>query len=198
MHNDTAYGLRGWGKVGFRKMIDGRRRYVEENLKVIEFVSAKAAARHGMLSDGRHKPYKGYKGDSNYCIEIVRDGDNKWMGEVISTFEAYQTVRKHGAAHLRHPALSASGKPLVMRLMIDDFVRLEIEGKTRTMRVAKLSGNGQVFMAAHHEANADARNRDKEDVFGYVSKKPSSFLSARARRVTISPIGEVRDPGFKA
>jgi CRISPR-associated endonuclease Csn1 len=127
----------------------------------------------------------------------VRDGDNKWLGEVISTFEAYQSVRKHGAERLRHLRLSASGRPLVMRLMIDDFVRLEIEGRTRTMRVAKMSGNGQVFMAAHHEANADARNRDREDAFGYVSKKASSFLSARARRVTISPIGEVRDPGFR-
>jgi CRISPR-associated endonuclease Csn1 len=51
MHNDTAYGLRDGGKVGFHKMIEGQRRYIEDNLKVIEFTSAKATARHGMLSD---------------------------------------------------------------------------------------------------------------------------------------------------
>jgi CRISPR-associated endonuclease Csn1 len=34
-------------------------------------------------------------------------------------------------------------------------------------RIAKISANGQIFMAAHNEANVDARNRDKTDPFGY-------------------------------
>ena len=178
-------------------MVDGQRQYIEDNLKVIEFASTKAAARHGLLADGRPKPYKGYKGDSNYCIEIVRNEKGKWEGEVISTFEAYQFVRQHGAARLMHPSLSVSAKPLVMRLMIDDLVRLEMDGGTQTMRVAKMSGNGQVFMAPHHEANVDARNRAKGDPFGYTSKMAGSFFSAKARRITISPIGEIHDSGFK-
>jgi CRISPR-associated endonuclease Csn1 len=98
---------------------------------------------------------------------------------------------------LRHSTLSVSGKPLVMRLMIDDFVRLELANGTQTMRVAKMSGNGQVFMASHHEANVDARNRDKDDTFKYISKMAGSFFAAKARQVTISPIGEINDPGFK-
>jgi CRISPR-associated endonuclease Csn1 len=81
--------------------------------------------------------------------------------------------------------------------MIDDMVRLEVDGLLRTMRVAKLSGNGQVFMAEHHEANVDARNRDLEDSFKYVSKMAGSFFAARARKVTVSPVGELRDPGFR-
>ena len=84
-----------------------------------------------------------------------------------------------------------------MRLMIDDAVRLEVEGKQRTMRVATLSGNGQVFMADAHEANVDSRNRDKSNAFAYVSKTAGSFQKAKARRVTISPIGELHDPGFR-
>jgi CRISPR-associated endonuclease Csn1 len=197
MHNDTAYGLRGMGKVGFHKMVDGKRQYIEDNLKVIEFSSAKATSRHGVLGDNQPKPYKGYKGDSNYCIEIVRGEKGKWEGEVISTFDAYQLVRQYGANRLRHPTLSVSGKPLVMRLMIDDFVRLELESGTQTMRVARMSGNGQVFMAPHHEANVDARNRDKDDTFKYISKMAGSFFAAKARQITISPIGEINDPGFK-
>lgn len=84
-----------------------------------------------------------------------------------------------------------------MRLMIDDFVRIEINGAVRTMRVATLSGNGQVFMADTQEANVDARNRDKSEPFAYVSKMAGSFQKSKARRVTISPIGELHDPGFK-
>ncbi|SDY25250.1 type II CRISPR RNA-guided endonuclease Cas9 [Nitrosomonas sp. Nm33] len=197
MHNDTAYGLRGNGKVSFHKMMDGKREYIEDNLKVIEIADTKAAERHGLLPNGKPKPYKGYKGDSNYCIEIVRNEKGRWEGEVISTFEAYQLVREQGAAQLRHPALGISGKPLVMRLMIDDTVRLDVDGQSCTMRIAKLSSNGQIFMADICEANVDARNRNKEDSFAYISKMAGSLQTAKARRVTISPIGELRDSGFK-
>ena len=198
MHNDTAYGLRGSGKVNVHKMIDGQRTLVEESLKVIPLTSVKANARHGLLPDGMPRPYKGYKGDSNYCIEIVRGDKGKWEGEVISTFDAYQLVRAHGIARLRHATLSMSEKSLVMRLTLGDCVRLEVDGKLRTMRVVNLSGNGQIFMTDLQEANVDARNRNKGDAFSYISKMAGSLYKAKGRCISISPIGELRDPGFKA
>ena len=197
MHNDTAYSLVGEGRVGFHKSIDGKRTYLEDNLKVIGFTSDKAIARHGLLPNGQPRPYKGYKGDSNYCIEIVRNEKGRWEGEVVSTFQAYQIVRAEGVDRLRNPSQSANGKPLVMRLMLNDSVRLNVDSQLRTMRVATLSGNGQVFMADVHEANVDTRNRDKAEAFGYVSKMAGSFQKSRARRVNVSPIGELHDPGFK-
>ncbi len=197
MHNDTAYALLGDGQVSVRKLIDGKRQRETSALKVIPFTSAKAADRHGQLEDGALRPYKGYKGDSNYCIEIVRNDRGRWEGEVISTFEAYQLVRMHGAERLRHPTLGMTGKPLVMRLMLNDAVRLKVAEKDVTLRVATLSSNGQFFMCATNEANADARNRDKQDPFTYTSKMAGSLQKAQGRCVTISPIGELRDPGFK-
>jgi CRISPR-associated endonuclease Csn1 len=197
MHNDTAYGLLGGGKVSVHKTIDGQRERIVDNLKVIEFTDAKATARHGRLPNGAPRPYKGYKGDSNYCIEIVRNEKGKWEGEVISTFAAYQLVRMHGIARLRHPHLSVNGKPLVMRLIIDDFVRLEHEGKLRTMRVASVNTAGRLSLAAHQEANVDARNRDKDGDWRYTYKQAGSLQTARGRRISISPIGELHDPGFR-
>lgn len=202
MHNDTAYGLRGDGRVVTHKTVDGVRKRIEENLKVIPITNSKATNskgtdRHGRLPDGKPKPYKGYEGDSNYCIEIVRNKKGRWEGGVISTFDAYQIAKSLGVEQLRDPELSMSKKPLVMRLMINDLVRLSIDGKTRTMRIAQIKRSGQIFMADIHEANVDARNRNKEDSFAYVSKMAGSLQKAKARRVTISPIGELRDPGFK-
>jgi CRISPR-associated endonuclease Csn1 len=84
-----------------------------------------------------------------------------------------------------------------MRLLINDSVRLVVDGCIRTVRVVTLSSNGQIFMADLHEANTDARNRSKEDEFSYISKYSGSLQKAKARHVTISPIGELRDPGFK-
>ena len=195
MHNDTAYGLREGGKVSFHKMVDGVREHVEESLKVIEIRDAKARERHGTLPTGEPRPYKGYKGDSNYCIEIVRNEKGKWEGEVISTFDAYQLVRQHGIERLRHPSLSMSGKSLVMRLMKDDIVKLSQDGKVQAVRLTYTNAAGTLAFADHREANVDKRTRAKE--LSYIFKTAGSLQKSLGRRITISPIGELHDPGFK-
>jgi CRISPR-associated endonuclease Csn1 len=116
---------------------------------------------------------------------------------VISTFEAYQLVRTHGLDRLRHPKLSVSGKPLVMRLIIDDFVRLRVEETIQTMRVASVNAAGRLSLAPLNEANVDARNRDPNGDFRYTYKQAGSLKTAEGRKITISPIGELHDPGFK-
>jgi len=196
MHNDTAYGLLGDGIVRTHKVVDGIRTREDSNLKVIEISSTKAMNRHGTLPDGFPRPYKGYKGDSNYCIEIFKTDDGKWVSEVISTFQAYQVVRHEGIERLKHSKLSLNGKVLIMRLMIGDTLRFDVDSQTKTMKIATISGSGQMFFSPLSEANVDARNRDKTDAFKYISKMAGSLKSANARQITISPIGEVRDKGF--
>ena len=195
MHNDTAYGLLGNGRVSVHKLIEGKRNYIEDNLKVIEFGNVKAVQRHGVLSDGSPRPYKGYKGDSNYCIEIVRNEKGKWEGELISTFEAYQIERVYGIKRLRHLTLSISNKPLVARLIRGDFVRLLHGERLQTLRVCKVSSEGQLAFASTSEANVDARTRTKE--IAYIFKTAGSMQKSEARRVTISLTGDVNDPGFR-
>jgi CRISPR-associated endonuclease Csn1 len=197
MHNDTAYGLLGNGRVSVHKMVEGKRERIEESLRVIAFTSTKANDRHGVLPDGEPRPYKGYKGDSNYCIEIVRNEKGKWEGEVISTFDAYQLVREHGMARLRHPSLSVSGKPLVMRLMKDDNIRLMTNERLITARVCWVRSDTRIACASTTEANVDARDRDKNESFSYIVKTASVLQKLQARRISISPTGELRDPGFK-
>lgn len=173
-----------------------RRVQVVEKLSVIRIADGNARERHGVEAGGQPTAYKGYKGDSNYCIEVWRNEKGKWEGDVVPTFNAHEIASKQGVRRLRHQSLTQQNKPLVMRLVLNDVVRLEVDGVPRTLRVATLSGNGQVFMAEHNEANVDARNRDKESSFKYVSKMAGSLQTAKARRVTVSPIGDVRDPGF--
>lgn len=197
MHNETAYGLLADGLVRHYKVVDGKRERTVEPLKVLPMSSHQGRHRHGLGDDGAPRPYKGYKGDSNYCIDIVRNEKGKWDGEVVSTFSAYQIVRTEGVSRLRDSRLSISGKPLVMRLIVNDYVRLNVNGVLRTMRVASINSAGRLSLAEHQEANVDARNRDPAGSWRYTYKQAGSLLSAQARRVTVSPIGEVRDPGFK-
>ena len=185
MHNDTAYALLGDGKVRTTKVVDGVREREVATLSVIEFSSAKAGDRHGRYDDSRPLPYKGYKGDSNYCIEITRADGGRWEGRVVSTFEAYQIVRLHGVSKLRDPRLSFAGKPLVMRLMLNDFVKLFVDEVRTVMRVVTINSAGSVFMAQVFEANVDARNRDAQNSFRYISKTASSLQKSQAQQVTI-------------
>lgn len=194
MMEETSYGIRRDGSIKQRRKADGSAGREISNL--IRIAEPNQPQRHGVDAEGRPLPYKGYVGGSNYCIEITVNCKGKWEGQVISTFDAYRIVRKGGLQQLRHPTLGQNGKPLVMRLVIGDSVRLESgDGDIQTLRVAKMSSAGQVFMAEVNQANVDARNRNGE--LPYVSKMAGSFQKARARQVTISAIGEVRDPGFK-
>lgn len=196
MMEETSYGIRKDGSIKQRRKADGSAGREITNL--IRIAEPAQPTRHGVDAEGRPLPYKGYVGGSNYCIEITRNAQGKWEGEVISTFKAYGIVRAGGWAQLRNPTQGQNGQPLVMRLVIGDSVRLEVEGREQTMRVVNINGNnGQMFMAPVHEANVDARNRDKQDAFAYTSKYAGSMQKAKARQVTISAMGELRDPGFQ-
>ncbi len=204
MMEETAYGIRKDGSIRQKTKADGSTGRAITNL--IRIIEPTQKLRHGVDAQGQPLAYKGYVGGSNHCIEITQNAQGKWEGNVITTFQAYDIVRrlgsKQGPRRLRHPtlaqALDAYGKPkkLIMRLMIDDCVRLELDGNKKTLRVVNITGNGQVFMAPVHEANVDKRNSDKTDPFAYVSKYAGSFQKAKARRITISPIGDLHDPGF--
>jgi CRISPR-associated endonuclease Csn1 len=194
MMEETSYGIARDGSIKQKVKEDGSEG--REVSRLIRIAEPSQPERHGVDAEGEPLPYKGYVGGSNYCIEITKNGKGKWEGEVISTFRAYDIVRTKGEVRLRHPRLAQNDKPLVMRLVIDDSVRLEMDGQEQTTRVVKISGNGQIYMAPINEANVDSRNRDKKDSFAYISKTAGAFQTVKARRVTISPIGELRDPGF--
>lgn len=195
MMEATAYGIRKDGSIKQKIKDDGSEGREIKNL--IRISEPNQPERHGTDAEGKPLPYIGYVGGSNYCIEIVRNEKGQWEGEVISTFEAYQIVRREGLQRLRHPTKSRSEKPLVMRLIINDIVRMEIDNKVQTMRIASIRSAGTLSLANHNEANVDARNRDKTDPYTYTSKRAGSLQAAKARRISIAPAGELRDPGFK-
>lgn len=203
MHEETAWGFRENGQVTrrVRSEDNGLRQREVKNQKLVAISSSSDPERHGFDANGQPKAYKGYVGGSNYCIEIWRNENGKWRGEVVSTYQAYQVIRQFGEVEglkrLRDPAFCQSGKPLVVRLMINDCVRMKLDDGDKIMRVVKIGINGSIFFAAHNEANVNARNTDKEDSFAYVSKTAGSLQVAKGRRVTVSEIGNLRTPGFK-
>lgn len=193
MMEETSYGIGRDGSIKQRRKSDGSAGREVSNL--IRIAESGQPDRHGVDAQGQPLPYKGYVGGSNHCFELTVNEQGKWEGSVITTFNAYSIARQKGLHHLRHPTLGQNQQPLVMRLIIGDGVRLEAEGETLTLRVVRMSASGQVFMVQMNEANVDARNRSGE--LAYVSKRAGSFQKSKARRIGISPIGELHDPGAK-
>lgn len=169
---------------------------------MVGFTGPADLQRHRRDEQGGLLPYKGYVASPKFCMDIVCNDKGRWESEVVSTFEVYQLLSKLGRdkalAHIQSKHQSISGRPLVMRLQGGDMVRYQDdEGNALVLRVVKMTGNGQVFFAPHNEGNVDARNADKQDPFVYLSKTAGSLQKARGRRITVSPIGDLRDPGFK-
>lgn len=202
MHEDTAWGLLPDGLATRRARDDNGHRLREtKNRTVIPFSSTQDANRHGIDEQGLPKNYKGYVGGSNFCMDIVLNEKGKWEGEIVSTFAAYQLVRefgeKIGVARLQSKTQSVSGKPLVMRLQNGDTVMLKDGERYRLMRIVKMNSQGQISFAGISDANTSTREADKTDSFNYFRKNAGPLQGLFARKVTLSPIGELRDPGFK-
>lgn len=160
-------------RTGIRRLI------CEERLAVIA------------IHDRRNgKPYRYVKGDGNYCYEICRRPDGRWDGEVISSFEANQKNFNES------PDEAQNGLPLIMRICKDDILAIEQNGATRCMRVAYFT-EGMIALVAPHEANVDARTRNKGSGLKYFFKSPSTLKPLRTRLVGVHILGYVNDPGFR-
>ena len=145
------------------------------------------------IRDREGRIYKGYKGDSNYRYDVWELPDGKWTADVVSMFDAHQP----GDRPRPHPAAKR-----VLSLHQDDVIAIEPDGgERRLMRVVKFGQNGQVTLAAPHEAG-DLKRRDAtsndDDPFKYTAPTPGGLKKARVRKVGVDEIGRVRDPGFPA
>lgn len=166
---------------------------------MIAIVEPMQTRRHLANENGGSLPYKGYVSGSNYCIEITHDDKGKWEGNVISTFDAYRIARSKGPSQLRHLTKGQNGSQLVMRLVAGDCVAIEKDGKRLILRVVKMrAGRNQITLVELSEANHANRMSEKDPSLIQLQDQSATALAKlRARRVTISPIGELRDPGFK-
>jgi CRISPR-associated endonuclease Csn1 len=179
-----------------RKLAEVKAKTGRRSVRFVETLSVIPIYQRGESMLNGTEPYKAYKGDSNYCYEIFRVEGDKWGGRVVTSFEAQGKDYQEFIRSARFRTTAWSGEDLVMRVMGDDMIAIEENGKRRLMRLQKLT-SGTLSMAENFEANADARERDKDSGFSYTRKTPNSLRAVQARRVFVDPIGRVKDPGFR-
>ncbi|WP_300516329.1 type II CRISPR RNA-guided endonuclease Cas9 [Aliiroseovarius sp.] len=152
------------------------------HVRLIETLQSSARVE---IADSQGKPYKAYKGDSNYCYELWRLPDGKVKSQVVTTYDAHR-----GAEPRPHPAAKR-----LLRLFKRDMVAIERDGAQLICYVQKFDPANGIFLALHTEANADARNRDKTDPFRMIQMGTGPAIKAGIRRVRVDEMGRLRDPG---
>lgn len=152
------------------------------HVRLIESLQSSARVEIG---DGAGEPYKAYKGDSNHCYEIWRMPDGKPKAQVITTFEAHGKVGQRP-----HPAAKR-----LLRIFKRDMVAIERDGATLICYVQAMHAAQGLRLAPHTEANADARNRSRDDPFSFIRMRAGPLVKAKVRRVLVDEMGRLRDPG---
>lgn len=151
-----------------------RRVRLTENLKTIP------------IKDGSGKIYKGYKGDSNHCIEVWAMPDSTWKAKILTTFLAHQnglgSTRPHPAARLQ------------MRLFKKDVVHVKGKsGEIRKSLIVKFSDKN-ITLSPLNEANVDSRNRDKGDPFSFENLGTGTLQKREVAKIHVDEIGRVKSP----
>ena len=169
------------GKQGVQELAGRKKirslRTLEENKRVIS------------IKDKEGRVYKAYKSDSNWGMEIYqyppthKDKD-KWVGIVISRYEANQKGFTPGQTRKPHPAAR-----LIMRLQTNDCIQFQENNQKKIVRLQKMDQTGRLCFAKLHEANVDSRDRDKNDSFKYSTKTDQSLKKSYAKKIHISPTG---------
>jgi CRISPR-associated endonuclease Csn1 len=131
-------------------------------------------------------------------------------------------TRQEVVDKLINDKLSEKPGGLVMKLMPGDVIRMDYKGvPNRLLSVVKMSVQGGATFTELNEANVSGRYESRRkarlrlksgDLVGQLSPDEQAALydefvlsqigvaelkAGRARRVTISPIGDLHDPGFK-
>ena len=165
---------------------EGKRKKVISTIRVIPMASTKDTNRHGLNDDGSVKPYKGYRPDSNYCMDVYTDDKGKWVGRMITTFEAYQLARVHGNDAVIN-GLPFGDYTTVMRLRRNDVLRLKIDDQWSLFRLAQMKNPNILVLISINEANADARVRAKE--LSYKTITPSGLQKHGAKVKSVGVLG---------
>ena len=110
--------------------------------------------------------------------------DGKVVAQVVTTFEAHT-----GGDKRPHPAAKR-----ILRVFKKDMVAMDRNGETFIGYVQSMHIKNGLFIAAHTEANAYARNRDKTDPFKFLQMGVGTLVKSKIRRVIVNEIGRVQDP----
>ena len=141
------------------------------------------------IFDHNGHPYKAYKSDGNSFMDIYRQPNGRWKGEIVRIFDANKPnfvpdyEEKYGKSSF------------VMRLHANDLVAVG-EGTTRrVLRVVKLSGQRITCADSYEGGQLKSRHTRGDDHFRYFEKSAGAMQKERLRQLGVDDLGRIHDPG---
>ena len=137
-----------------------------------------------VIRDKSGRPYKAYSAGDNLRVEIFERGDGTLGREIVTAFNANR-------ADFQAAWQTETPKPrLLWRIHKNDLVMLDM-GDGRPLRVVSIMDN-YLRLAGHEDTNLIERYRDGE--FKWVHANYDKLKEMKFRKVTVDPLGELRDP----
>lgn len=134
-------------------------------------------------------------GDTLHHTEIVsvqkRTGE-RWEDHPVDRLEA-NCLRSHGQPVVREDW--PHGSRLVMWLCKNDCIEMEGESGHRRVYVVRSVSKSDIVVRLHHDARIDKQVQASGERSIYRLRSADILRERHARKVTISPIGEVLDAG---
>lgn len=144
--------------------------------------------------------------DTNHHVEIVqvpgKAGQPKWEGLVVSQYDALRRLRAKEAVIRRD---HGPGKTFLFSLALGETVQMKgDDGQVGLFRVTGVSVTSKGHVDMEFRAIADARpasrlrkdQRENPQLKGWrVRRSPDTLRSAQARKVLVTPLGELRRVG---
>jgi CRISPR-associated endonuclease Csn1 len=136
------------------------------------------------VRDGSGKAYKAYSAGENAYVDILLSPEGKWIARATTVFQANQkSVEGAGRRDI--------AEQHVMRVFKGDMLRIDHEGKTKIVKIVRLSpSNNVLYLVEHNEAGAfQARHDDRDDPFRWIFANFDKLREWNAELVRVDELG---------
>lgn len=160
----------------------------------VRSVRIRIAESASQIGSGHHRRYVTKAPGTNHHVEILRTTDKRgrtrWEGKTVTLLEAIQRLRSGKPVVKRD---HGSDKEFLFSLGADDMIRIkEPDDRPGLYRIRVISDyeSGVKF---DYVSIKEARKKDEISKAGdWFRKSPNQLREMKCRKVTVSPLGEIR------
>jgi CRISPR-associated endonuclease Csn1 len=139
------------------------------------------------VRDRTGTPYKAYSAGENAFVDILQSEQGRWIARATTVFQANQKSGTPGWP------LDESTVRFVMRVFKGDMLRIDHEGRSKIVKIVRLSpSNNVLYLVEHHEAGVfQARHDDEDDPFRWIFANFDKLREWNAERVRVDELGRL-------
>ena len=139
------------------------------------------------IRDKSGKVYKSYSAGENAFVDILKSAAGRWVASATTVFQANQTDRDAN----QNRQAPGSAPDFVMRVFKGDMLRIDHDGRTKLVRIVRLSpSNNLLYLVEHNEAGVlQTRHDDADDPFRWIFANFDKLREWNAERIRVDELG---------